>query len=141
VGLAPRSTFVLATKNITPFQTKMQEKFLAPIRLSNTALQRIPASKLEQFPICRQLVRVQFCPGLDKALLTLRQTSCNHLQRTYDIDGDLFLIIGVEALPLVRRIRLCEHANDDSKEPTKLGQWVILDQPTASRMHEPGLER
>ena len=59
---------------------------------------------------------MNFCPGLDQALLRPWEPAADALDRVEREGGHGVLVQGVEVRPMVGRAKFREHPNDDSEE-------------------------
>jgi hypothetical protein len=94
---------------------------------------------LQQVPILLQLGPMNLHSGFNQALLGLRQSAAEAVERVDREDGGLILIVRVEMRPMMRLAGLDEHANDDSEESREFRHSPTL--ASSARMLFVGLTR
>ena len=84
---------------------------------------------MQEAPGLLELLAMNLGPRLNQALLGLRQTTRDALDRVDREHRFRILIHRVEVRPMVRRPNLHEHANDDPEKPRQLWHVVTLHRP------------
>lgn len=75
---------------------------------------------MQEVPVSLELFTMNLSPRLDESLLRSRETASDALDRVNCKHGPRFLIVSMKMWTVVRRSRLNEHSNDNSKEPRDL---------------------
>ena len=77
---------------------------------------------------------MDFCPGLDEALLCPREPAADALDRVERERGQGVLIQGVEVRPMVRGTDFHEHPNDYSEKARQFRHEATLHRPVPSHL-------
>ena len=71
---------------------------------------------MQEFPVAKELRMMDFCPGLDEALLRSWEPAADALDWVERERGQGVLVQGVRVRPMMGRANFREHPNDDSEE-------------------------